>query len=141
MGLFGVEPVATVGIGMGATTMERFLEVHGLLPRLASHTDVYVIVVEESTRQAAERLVRALRSEGVKVEMDITGRKVDKQLKTASRKHIPFAVFVGPEEVASALYTVKNLVESTEQQVDVLRMISVVKDGRYDSDDDAVFEI
>ena len=141
VGLFGVEPVATVGIGMGATTMERFLEVHGLLPRLASHTDVYVIVVEESTRQAAERLVRALRSEGVKVEMDITGRKVDKQLKTASRKHIPFAVFVGPEEVASALYTVKNLVESTEQQVDVLRMISVVKDGRYDSDDDAVFEI
>ena len=141
VGLFGVEPVATVGVGLGATTMQQFLEVHDLLPKLASHTDVYVVVVDESTRKAADKLVRKLRSEGVRAEIDITGRKIDKQIKTAIKKQIPFAVFVGGDEVESGAYSVKNLVESTEQKVDVTRMITVVKDSRYDSDDDSAFEI
>lgn len=141
VGLFGVEPVATVGVGLGATTMQQFLEVHDLLPKLASHTDVYVVVVDESTRKDADKLVRKLRSEGVRAEIDITGRKIDKQIKTAIKKQIPFAVFVGGDEVESGAYSVKNLVESTEQKVDVTRMITVVKDSRYDSDDDSAFEI
>ena len=141
VGLFGVEPVATVGVGLGATTMQQFLEVHDLLPKLASHTDVYVVVVDESTRKDADKLVRKLRSEGVRAEIDITGRKIDKQIKTAIKKQIPFAVFVGGDEVESGAYSVKNLVESTEQKVDVTRMITVVKDSRYDSDDDSAFGI
>ena len=42
----------------------------------------------------------------------------------------------------TGIYTVKNLAESTEQKVDATRMVTVVKDYRYDGDDeDAVFEI
>ncbi len=141
VGLFGVEPVATVGVGMGATTMQQFLEVHKLLPKLASHTDVYIIPIDESSVEGADMLARGLRSEGVRVELDITGRKIEKQIKTATKKQIPFAAFVGEEEIASGVYTVKNLVESTEQKMDALRMVSTVKDHRYDGDDDAVFEV
>lgn len=141
VGLFGVEPVATVGVGLGATTMQQFLEIHNLLPKLASRTDVYVVVVDESARKYANELVRKLRSEGVRAEIDITGRKIDKQLKTAVKKQIPFATFIGSEEIENEVYSVKNLVESTEQKVDITRMITVVKDHRYDGDDDAVFEI
>ena len=40
------------------------------------------------------------------------------------------------------MYTVKNLAESNEQKVDFDRMITIVKDRRYDSDDDdSLFEI
>ena len=141
VGLFGVEPVATVGVGLGATTMEQFLEVHDLLPKLASHTDVYIVVVDETAHKHADELARKLRSEGVRAELDITGRKIDKQLKTALKKQIPFATFVGSEEIESEVYSVKNLVESTEQKIDLTRMITVVKDHRYDGDDDVAFEI
>lgn len=140
VGLFGVEQTPTVGVGMGATTMQQFLEVHKLLPTLPSRTDVYVIVVEAAAAAGADALVRKLRSEGVRAELDITGRKVDKQLKTALKKQIPFAVFVGMEEISSGAYTVKNLVESTEQRVDADRMVTIVADRRYDGDD-AAFEI
>ena len=54
VGLFGVEPIATVGVGMGATTMEQFLEVHGLLPKLASKTDVYIIPVSKESMAGAD---------------------------------------------------------------------------------------
>ena len=141
VGLFGVEPVPTVGVAFGSTTTEQFLEVHKLLPKLASHTDVYLVVVDETARMHADELARQLRGEGVRVELDITGRKIDKQLKTAIKKHIPFATFIGGEEVESGVYAVKNLVESTEQKVDATRMITIVKDHRYDGDDDAAFEI
>lgn len=138
VGLFGVDPVATVGVGMGATTMQQFLEVHKLVPNLAPHTDVYIIPIGEAL-EGADALARQLRGEDVLVELDITGRKLDKQLKTAVKKQIPFAVFVGEEEVKTGVYTVKNLVESTEQKVDMARMVSVVKDRRYDGDEDALF--
>lgn len=141
VGLFGVESVATVGVGMGATTMENFLEVHQLMPKLASRTDVYIIPIDETSMDGADKLARELRSEGVRVELDITSRKLDKRIKTANKKQIPFATFVGSEEIESGVYTVKNLVESTEQKMDSTRMITVVKDYRYDGDDDAAFEV
>jgi len=141
VGLFGVEPIATVGVGMGATTMEQFLEVHNLLPKLASKTDVYIIPVSKESMAGADDLARKLRSEGVRAELDITGRKIDKQIKAALKKQIPFAVFVGEDEIASGAYTVRNLVESDEQKVGAERIVTIVKDRRYDGDEDALFEI
>ena len=88
-----------------------------------------------------DKLARKLRTNGVNTELDITGRKIDKQLKTALKKQIPFAIFVGEEELETGVYPIKNLVESTEEKVDVDRIITIVKDRRYDGDEDADFEV
>lgn len=141
VGLFGVEPMTTVGVGLGATTMEQFLQTHKLLPQLTTRTDVYIIPVGDSSLAGADSLAQTLRSEGVRAELDITGRKIDKQLKTALKKGIPFAVFVGENEISTGTYTVKNLIDSTEQKVGVDRMVSVVTDHRYDGDEDAAFNL
>ena len=141
VGLFGVEPTPTVGVGMGATPMQQFLEVHNLLPKISTKTDVYVIAIDEKSLNGADRLVRKLREADVKVEFDFTLRKIDKQLKTAVKKGVPFAMFVGETELESGIYPIKNLDDSTEQQVDFDRVITTVKDHRYDGDEDSVFEI
>ena len=141
VGLFGVEPTPTVGVGMGATPMQQFLEVHNLLPKIRTKTDVYVIAIDEKSLNGADRLVRKLREADVKVEFDFTLRKIDKQLKTAVKKGVPFAMFVGETELESGIYPIKNLDDSTEQQVDFDRVITTVKDHRYDGDEDSVFEI
>lgn len=59
------------------------MEVHDLLPKLASKTDVYIIPVSKESMAGADDLARKLRSEGVRAELDITGRKIDKQIKAA----------------------------------------------------------
>lgn len=141
VGLFGVEPIATVGVGMGATTMENFLGSHGLLPQLTSRTDVYIIAIDNASFAGADALARKLRKSGVRAELDVSERKLDKQIKTALKKQIPFVAFVGGEELESGIYTIKNLVDSTEQKADIDRMVTVVKDYRYDGDEDAVFEV
>ena len=141
VGLFGVEPMTTVGVGLGATTMEQFLQTHKLLPQLTTRTDVYIIPVGDNSLAGADSLAQTLRSEGVRAELDITGRKIDKQLKAALKKGIPFAVFVGENEISTGTYTVKNLIDSTEQKIGVDRMVSVVTDHRYDGDEDAAFNL
>ena len=141
VGLFGVEPITTVGVGLGATTMEQFLQTHKLLPQLTTRTDVYIIPVGDNSFAGADSLAQTLRSEGVRAELDITGRKIDKQLKAALKKGIPFAVFVGENEISTGTYTVKNLIDSTEQKIGVDRMVSVVTDHRYDGDEDAAFNL
>ncbi len=133
--LFGVEPLPTVGMGLGATTMQNFLEVHKLVPQDVSTTDVYLVVIGESALRGAKRLARELRAEGVRVEVDITGRKLDKQLRSALKKHIPYLVFVGEAELQSGHYKIKNTATAQEQVADIARMVSIVLDRRSRRDE------
>lgn len=135
VGLFGAEPVSAVGMAPGLTMTELFLQTHNLLPKLPSTTEVYVVVLGKVLDDAA-KLATQLREEGVNVELDFTGRKLDKQLKTAVKKDIPFLVFVGEEELKSELYPFKNTATGDEQKLSFERIVSTVKDKRRRQADD-----
>lgn len=130
VGLFGAEPISAVGMAPGLTMTELFLQVHQLLPEFHSSTDVYVAVLGDSADGAA-KLAAELRGEGVKTELDITGRKLDKQLKTAIKKNIPYIVFVGEEELAKEVYTFKDTATAEEQKLSFERIVSTVRDRRH----------
>src|SRR5690606_28903519 len=87
VGLFGAEPISAVGMAPGLTMTEIFLKTHELLPTMPSTTEVYVVVLGDAL-EGAMKLASELREEGVNVELDITGRKLDKQLKAAVKKQI-----------------------------------------------------
>jgi histidyl-tRNA synthetase len=127
--LFGADPVSAVGFAPGLTMTQLFLETHGLLPTFFSTTDIYMIVVGDSLRGAA-KLAKEFRGEGVNVELDFTGRKIDKQLKTAVKKAIPYIMFIGDEELASEAYPLKDTTTSNEQKLSFERVVSTVKDRR-----------
>lgn len=145
VGLFGAEPVSAVGVAPGATTIEQFLRVHNLLPELHSTTDLYIAVLGK-TREDALDLADKLREEGVNVEVDITGRKLDKQIKTAVKKNIPHIIFVGEDEVVNEVYPFKNTATTKEEKLSFERIVTTVKDYRKakdtdeDSDLDELFE-
>ena len=136
VGLFGAEPIATVGMAPGLTTTELFLRSHNLLPDFTSTTEVGIVVID-NTYAGALDFANQLRAEGVKVEVDITGRKIDKQIKAVIKKKIPFIVFVGENELANELYPFKDTVTTDEEVLSVERIISKVKDRRRkDSNDE-----
>ena len=135
VGLFGAEPISAVGVAPGATMTELFLRSHNLMPTFHSTTEVYVIVLGDA-RRSAIKLADALREEDVNTEVDITGRKLDKQIKTAIKKEIPFMVFVGDEEVKREVYPFKDVAKAEEQTLSFERIVSIVKDRRLKHDDD-----
>jgi histidyl-tRNA synthetase len=138
VGLFGADPVPTVGMAPGGTTMEAFLKAHKLLPKLESTTDVYIIVLG-SVHADAQRLAAKLREENVNVAVDITGRKLDKQIKTAVKLKVPYMLFVGEQEVKDELYRLKDVAKEHEQKLGFERLVTTVEDYRrrqHKRDDD-----
>lgn len=139
VGLFGAEPISAVGMAPGLTTTELFLRSHNLVPQLKTSTELYLVVLGEDANVGAQQLARRWRAEGLNVELDVTGRKIDKQIKTAVKKGISYMVFVGAEELSSETYTFKDVASSEEQKLSFERVVSTVKDRRRsgkDEDDD-----
>jgi histidyl-tRNA synthetase len=131
VGLFGVEPVATVGFGMGDVTLQNFLESHELLPKLQPETDAYVVLIGDGIYEKAQHVLAELREMGLNLAVDTTGRKLDKQIKTAVKKGLHYAIFIGETELASEQYKLRNLVEGTEESHSAQRIVSIIKDRRH----------
>jgi histidyl-tRNA synthetase len=128
--LFGVEPVPTVGWAMGDVVLENFLSTHGLIPKLPPETDLYVVLAGD-TLQQAQKVVGDLRSDGLNVAIDISGRKLDKQLATAVKKGIRYALIIGEQELAEERFTLRDLRSGTEEKHGIPRIVSIVKDFRH----------
>ena len=116
VGVFGAEPIPTVGMAPGLTTMELFLSTHNLLPQLTSTTDVGIIVLGDSLKGAL-KLASQLRTQGVNAEVDISGRKLEKQMKAVLKKSVPFMLFVGEQELIDGTYALKNTKTEEEQKL------------------------
>jgi histidyl-tRNA synthetase len=129
VGLFGVEPLPTIGFGMGDVTLTNFLELHNLNPALRPETDMYVILIGDLHEQV-QPILKDLRQMGVNIAVDNTGRKPDKAIKTAVKKGIHYALFIGEKELADERYMLKNLQTGEEERHGVQRLVSIVKDYR-----------
>lgn len=128
--LFGVEPLPTVGFGLGDVTLASFLEIHKLLPKPPTETDLYVIPVGDVLPQA-QAVIDELRKNGINVAVDLSNRKLDKQLGVADKKGIPYALLIGQKELTEKRYTLKDLAKGTEEQHSIARLTSIVIDYRH----------
>ncbi len=135
VGLFGVEPVPTVGFGFGDVTLRNFLELHELLPSIPPETQVYVVLIGDVLAQA-QRPIAELRKAGLNVAVDITGRKIGAQIQAAEKKGIHYVLFIGEQELANEQYGIKNLQTGKEEKHGLSRIVTIVKDYRHSDDDD-----
>lgn len=126
VGAYGVEPVATVGFGMGDAPIENFLQTHKLDPRLRTATDVYIVTVGDTLKEA-QVVARELRSADINVAIDLTDRKPEKQLKTALKLGVPYLLFVGEEEIAKQAYIVRNVETQSEDVLPTVEIAKLVK--------------
>ena len=134
VGLFGVEPVPTVGFGFGDVTLQNFLEGHKLMPPQRSDTDLYAVIIGDSF-EPAQKVIHELRDMGLNVAVDITGRKLDKQIQTAAKKNINYAIFIGQKELQEEQFEVKNLVTGVSERHSLARIVSIVRDYRGEGEE------
>ena len=134
VGLFGVDPVPTVGFGLGDVTLQNFLEGHRLLPVISTETDLYVAAVGEVFAEA-QKPVTQLRSMGLNIALGVAGKKLGDQLKTAEKKGIQYVLIIGENELKEKQYTLKNLHTGEEEKHSLERIVSLLKDKRVKQDD------
>jgi histidyl-tRNA synthetase len=129
VGLFGVEPVPTVGFGMGDVTLKDFLQTHDLLPRLKPETDVTAILIG-NVYPLAQPALKQLRKAGVNVAVESTGRKLDSQIKNAVKSGVRYAIFIGEKELDSGAYKLRDLEKGEEKELSLEQIASTLKAAR-----------
>lgn len=124
---FGGAPTPATGISLG---VERLYETlfKAISAKLeASSCRVYVANVNEATAKDAVRFSRELIAKGVAAEADLMGRKLGRQLEYADSRGIPFAVIIGPEEVRSGKFKLKDMRKKSESLLGIDEIVEAVR--------------
>ncbi len=106
-GKFINRELPSVGISLG---IERLMEHAKIVPK-----KVKAIVISIDQPGVAIALTQRLRKEGVYTLVSM--EKVGKALEYANAYDIPFAIFVGKEEIKKKKYTVKDLISGDEKEM------------------------
>lgn len=125
VGLFGVAPVPTVGFGWGDVTLANFLEIHNLIPKLATETDLYVALIGD-VQAEAQASIAELRKKGINVAVDYSGKKIGDQFKSADKKHVANVLIIGENELKDGVFTLKNLESGKEQKANINAIIKAL---------------
>jgi len=107
--LFDDEPIPGVGFGMGDATVHNFLEVRGLLPEYVPPTRVYIAITSPELAGEAQTFAGYLRGHGINAAIDFGDKKLGDQIKAATKHKIPYVIVVGPDELASGNFVVRDL--------------------------------
>ena len=111
--LTGMKMPAT-GIAFGFDRTVEAADELGLIPTTKTKTRALVTIFSKEFQEESIKVASTLRTAGINTEVYPAVDKMERQLKYADKKGIPYVVIVGEEEVAKNLLTLKNL-ESRQQ--------------------------
>lgn len=118
IGMFAGRSIPTVGLAFGIERLHDVMEELGMGP--ASRTIATALVTLFNPEMAAEslRLAQELRQAGLLIETTLDpSEKLGRQLQYADRRGIPYALVLGPDELARGEVVVKHLRSGEQQSV------------------------
>lgn len=117
-GLFGLKGISGVGISFGVDRIYDVLEELNLFPETAQQsTKVLFLNLGEANAAAAFKHLQALRAKGIAAEIYPDTSKMDKQMKYANKRGIPFVAIIGESELAENNVSIKNLATGQQEKV------------------------
>ncbi|WP_143304876.1 histidine--tRNA ligase [Chitinophaga vietnamensis] len=117
-GLFGLKGISGVGISFGVDRIYDVLEELQLFPETAQQsTRVLFLNLGEASTRAAFRHLGTLRAKGIAAELFHENAKMDKQMKYADKRGIPYVVIIGESELQENMLSVKNLQTGQQEKV------------------------
>lgn len=109
------------GIALGFERIIDLIKELKLLPEEKdSKTQILVVPISENELPYCLKLSQELRSKNIATEIYLeVGSKVDKQIKYADKKSVPFVALVGQNEVKNNIVTLKTLVNGKQGEVNL----------------------
>ena len=119
-----------VGISIGLTRLFSVLEAQGYLNEdlLTAPADVLILPMTEDL-SAAISFATTLRDAGVRCQLHCEKKKFKQKLSYADKLSIPYAAFLGEDEIAQGKVTVKDLTTGEQQTVTPAEAVALVQAG------------
>ncbi len=116
-----------VGISIGATRLFYQLREAKLLPPAQSSVKVLVTQMDETLLPEYLQVANLLRGAGIATEVVLEAGKLGKQFKYADRAGIRFVVVIGPDEIAKATVTVKDMRKQDQFEVARVDLVKTLR--------------
>jgi histidyl-tRNA synthetase len=127
VGMFSNKQVPAVGFSLGLERILLLMEEQQMFPDLRMAAQVMVCPLPDTPLAPVLGLVTRLRQAGMTVELYPEPARLGRQLANADDLHIPYALIVGPDEVAQQHYTLKHLATGEQQQLDEAGLLVVLR--------------
>lgn len=115
---FSKRKVPGVGFAVGFDRTVLAMDELGLFPPLQTNTKALVTVFNAEFLRESQKIAKLLREKHINTDLyPDPNDKLDKQLKYANKKNIPFVLIIGPDETMNKKVTVKNM--TTKEQTSV----------------------
>lgn len=126
--VYGKYDMAATGFAMGDITLQEFLKGWNLLPEFPSTTTVLVTRFgqDEKFEAYSIKTAKKLRDAGITVDLYTTPDKLEKQLKYADKKGIPYVIIAGEEEITKSTVVLKNMRKKDQTTVQLADLCDVV---------------
>ncbi len=109
-GIFGLKDVSGVGISFGLDRIYLVLEELGLFSNTIDQSiEVLCVNFGEREALAALKLITQLRKAGVKADLYPSSAKMQKQMKYAHNRNVPYVILIGEQELADNSFVVKDM--------------------------------
>ena len=110
-------PIPGVGFGLGKERLLMLMEANGVEIPEPKLCDAFIATMGKDAKLFGQKLMRDLRKEGIKVQMDDLQRNFKGQFKYADRIGAAYTIVIGDNELQSGSANLKNM--ETGEQVEV----------------------
>ncbi len=126
--VFGLKDVSGVGISFGLDRIYLVLEELDLFPEeVTVNTKALFINFGMDEALYCQKTINILRSHTISAELYPDVAKMNKQMKYANKRNIPFVVLAGTSEIEKQLFTVKNMEDGSQQEMNREELISLLQ--------------
>ena len=113
----GGPPIPGVGFGLGIERLLMLMEANGVEIPEPDQLEVFIAVMGDRAKAFGLKLLRDLRNQGVKAEMDTLGRNIKGQFKYADRIGAKYTVVIGDNELDEGKVSIKEMATSEQRMV------------------------
>lgn len=129
IGTFAGRQIPAVGFAFGFDRLMEAMEELKLFPTNLATTKVLVTVFSKDLKDKSFEITQMLRNKNVNTEIWLDDdTKMEKQLKYADKKQIPYVVIIGPDEARNDTVTVKNLATREQKTIPLGQLTDLFKE-------------
>ncbi|MGE3538101.1 MAG: histidine--tRNA ligase [Candidatus Tectimicrobiota bacterium] len=126
VGMFSGKQVPAVGFSLGLERILMLMEEQHMFPALQMTPQLMVCPLPDTPLAPVVGLTTRLRQAGITTELYPEQTRLGRQLANADDLHIPYALILGPDEVAQHRYTLKNLQTGEQHQLDEAGLLAAL---------------
>ena len=116
LSLFGNDKVSGVGFGAGDVIARDIMETYNTLPKIKTPADIAICVIGNQNTPYCLDLAQSLREKGMRVSVDISGKKLGDQISNVNKRNIPQVICIGDEEVKTGKLKIKDMKSGEEKE-------------------------